>query len=88
MDNIAIIKDQIAVQKSAMVGELLNTIGETAAQEIVARYAEQAKETCRAVTDDAQTANTCSIEFVAECTRCCGEYWNDVLLAGFIAEHK
>lgn len=79
MDNIKIIKDVTLRNKNKMLGELLATVDRATAGDIAKYYAEQAQSEYEALCSPKTQGRPAQAEFMADITRCCGNYWHDEL---------
>lgn len=66
--------------RAVHIGQLLNTIGERKAKAIVRQHSRGAYMRCLRYTLNKDAARKARVEFAAECARCCGEYWFNVLM--------
>ena len=62
------------------IGKMLALVGARKAKVAVRRAARGAMMKCLLLTPNNDAVKKARIEFMAECARCCGEYWFDLLL--------
>lgn len=65
---------------SVQIGKMLTSVGVSKARTVVRQGARGARMKTLLRTLDTNAARKAQIEFAAECARCCGEYWFEMLM--------